>query len=55
MERDNPGRSWQHLAEKTAREQDPKKVAELAKELIRAFDEQQNSRPRKSNPPNRGD
>lgn len=54
MEPDNPASSWQHLAEKTAREQDPKKVVELAKELIRALDEQQNSRPRKSNPPNSG-
>ena len=48
MESNDLRHSWRHLAEKAAQEEDPKKVMELAKELIRAFDEQQNSRPRKS-------
>jgi ribosomal protein S7 len=48
MESNDLRHSWRHLAEKAAQEEDPKKVMELAKELIRAFDEQQSSRPRKS-------
>jgi hypothetical protein len=48
MESNDLRHSWRHLAEKAAQEEDPEKVMELAKELIRAFDEQQSSRPRKS-------
>jgi hypothetical protein len=33
-----PSRSWQELAQATAKEEDPFKVLELAQELIRALD-----------------
>ena len=34
MKSAKPARSWQHLAEKTAQEQDPKRVVELANDLV---------------------
>ena len=34
----NPDRTWQEIAEEASREQDPKRLNELAKELSRALD-----------------
>jgi hypothetical protein len=36
---DKPLRTWQEIAEEASREQDPKRLAELSKEMERAFTE----------------
>jgi hypothetical protein len=35
---DKPLRTWQEIAEDASREQDPKRLAELSKEMERAFE-----------------
>lgn len=40
----SPLRDWREIADLTAKEEDPQKVLDLAKELIRLLDEESNKR-----------
>jgi hypothetical protein len=46
-----PDRSWQEISEEASHTTDPKRLQELALELVRAFDARDKIEPRSASPP----